>query len=356
MKNPLLFILLVFLPCVLFTEELQFQVMEKSKYVPLRIEEPVYSLEKGDIVICRNKIYYSQLKTVTGDFSYLLIIVLKKDGEEYWTEAEKLKPLHTNDVFPPNIAVNHSRKNNELWVPSYYADVLSSQNRDTLIGFESYWLPYEIRDDYAGEVIGNWHTEYRLNKDAEVMFYNAAIRLTRDSYCLMVKDIQKTDYGYKVICIRSRSDIHKYDDIGSNFNWSYIKDEEYFSLLIKEDGDYLDLYVDNFSQKFGAVIKVKQEFAKQFESLIKTDTCDLTNVQWPRRADGSMDYTLPNTSDNTPNLQTIEETNNDEPYEEINAKNDAERHFPLWVWFAVIGGAAVVVGGCAAFFIIVRKK
>jgi hypothetical protein len=356
MKKYHLFILLVFLPCVLFAEELQFQVMEKSKYVPFRIEEPVYYLEKGDIVICRNKIYYSQLTTVTGDFSYLLIIILKKDGEEYWTEAEKLKPLHTNDVFPPNIAINHSRKNNELWVPSYYADVLSSQNRDTLIGFESYWLPYEIIDDFTDKVLASWHMDYQLNHNAEVMFYNAAIRLTLMSYCLMVKDIQKTDYGYKVICIRSRSDIDKSDiNSGSNFNWSYIKDDKYFSLLIKEDGDYLDLYVDNFSQKFGAVIKVKQEFAKQFESLIKTDTCDLTNVQWPRRADGSMDYTLPNTSDNTPNRQSIEEINDDEPYEGINAKNDAERHFiPLWA-LAVIGGT-VAVGGCAAFFIIKRKK
>jgi hypothetical protein len=348
-KSFLLIILFFITVSFISSEEALFQVMEKAKYVPFRIEEPVYSLEKGDIIICRNKIYYSQLKTVTGDLSYLLIIVLKKDGEEYWTEAEKLKPLHTKDVFSPNIAINHSRKNNELWVPSYYADVLSSQNRDTLIGFESYWLPYEIIDDFTDKVLANWYMDYRLNHNAEVMFYNAAIRLTLDSYCLMVKDIKKTDYGYKVICIRSRSDIYKSDNSGSNFNWSYIKDDEYFSLLINEDGDCLDLYVDNFSQKFGTVIKVKQEFAKQFEALIKTNTCDLTNVQWPRRADGSMDY-------NTPNLQTIDEINNDEPYEGINAKNDVERHFPLWAWFAVIGGAVVVVGGCAAFFIIKRKK
>ncbi|MDR0320232.1 MAG: hypothetical protein LBI28_01885 [Treponema sp.] len=363
MKKTLffLFIFFIILSSHLFAEELQFRVLERAKYIPLlnNSSTPVHYLEKDDIVTCHNSINYSQ--DLTEDYSFSLAIRLLKDGRDwdYVTEAEKLMPLNTVDTFSQNIAINHSRDNEELWVPSYYADVLSSQTRDTLIGFESYWLPWESIDDYTGDILNNWYMSYGrygINYYGEVMFYNAVIRLTITRYCLMIKEIQKTAYGYNVICIRANSNTDP--KAGSNFNWSYVKDNEYFLLLLKEDGDYLDLYVNNFLQRFGSLIKVRQEFAKQFELLIKTNTCDLSRVQFPRRADGSRDYSLP-TPHTVEEIPPLLETDNTAA--EVSQTDDfiqsgkSSQSLPLWALIAIIGGAVVVAGG-VVLFVVKRKK
>jgi hypothetical protein len=351
MKKYFFLILFVFLQVFLFSQELQFKVVERCKYVPLGNLRQISYLEEGSIVTCNNYISYSQ--ALTDDFTFSLSIILLKGDGKYLVEAEKLIPLDAHDTFSPHIAINHSKENNELWVPSYYANTLSSRERDTLINFEPLWLPWEVVDDRTGN-IETWYMLYELNYDGEVMFYNAAIRLTLTDTCLMVKDIQKTDYGYQVVCMRAKQDIGR--DAGSHFNWSYVKDDEYFSLLMVEDGEYLDLYVDNFSQKFGSLIKVRQEFAKQFESLIKTNTCDLTNVQWPKRADGSMGP--PKETPNitlTPKIIEESDTGADTEDPQTIQNNARTGAVPFWARLAIIGGAVAVAGG-AAVFVIKRKK
>jgi hypothetical protein len=140
-----------------------------------------------------------------------------------------------------------------------------------------------------------------------------------------------------VVCTQKISESR--NQFGIQVAWEYVKDKEYFDLLLYIDGDYLDMYIDNTSRKFGTLVRVKDEFIKQFLSLmtlpaaeqrgsvvlqgmdimrvhtpskqivagskspqrggvwtrlrIKTNTCDLTSVIWPRRADGSMDYPPP---------------------------------------------------------------
>jgi hypothetical protein len=56
------------------------------------------------------------------------------------------------------------------------------------------------------------------------------------------------------------------------------------TLLLYLDGDFLDIYVDNNDILLGTFVKVKKEFIKQYQSLIKTNICDLTNVSLPHRS------------------------------------------------------------------------
>jgi len=83
--------------------------------------------------------------------------------------------------------------------------------------------------------------------------------------------------------------------------------------------------------------KIK-EFIKQYQSLIKTNTCDLSNVIWPKRAEGSSGippiFEIPDSF----KLESIEdESSNTEQKNEDDAKA-----LPFWVWILV--GAGVVVG------------
>jgi hypothetical protein len=374
MKNNLYFILLVFLPGVLFAQETLTFIAEKDTTAYNWEGDKTIMLHAGDQITMNGKFGY--YRVFNGSLESHIGMSFEKQNTEYNIFVKNLRPALTEDVFGKDIFIDYPVDGydlesrhilgsqriigdvNEMWVPSYYCDVLIGKNRDRLIEI------HKGLDDFnysAAETSYYWYDNNLADiQNGRAMFYNAVIRLGIGTH-FAVKNISKTTYGYKVDCIESlhdgRSDGRVPSEVFTkSLFWEKYKPGDAMTLLIYLDGDYMDIYVDSKEILFGTFVKVKREFIKQYQSLIKTDTCDLTNVQWPRRADGSMDYTLPNTSNNTPNRQTIEEINNDEPYEGINAKNDAERHFPLWAWFAIIGGAAVVVGGCAAFFIIKRKK
>jgi hypothetical protein len=80
--------------------------------------------------------------------------------------------------------------------------------------------------------------------------------------------------------------------VGANFDWSLYPGGE-INLLLYVDGEYINMYINDISQKFGTLVRVKEEFIKQYEDLMETNICDLIDVIWPRRADGSMDYPPP---------------------------------------------------------------
>jgi hypothetical protein len=103
----------------------------------------------------------------------------------------------------------------------------------------------------------------------------------------------------------------------------------------------------------GTFVSVSDEFVKQFDNLIKTNSCDLSRITWPRRADGSMDYPPPSPAV-TQEIQQPVDTNETVVSEIITeSHNDTEKNsMPLWVWFAI--GAVVAAGG--AVFVIKRKK
>jgi hypothetical protein len=65
--------------------------------------------------------------------------------------------------------------------------------------------------------------------------------------------------------------------------WDKYKPGDAMTLLLYLDGDYLDIYVDGNDILLGTFVKVKREFIIQYQSLIKTNICDLSKVQWPLR-------------------------------------------------------------------------
>jgi hypothetical protein len=287
MKKVIWFISIIILAINISAEELQFQVIQQTPYVIVSGRRIIQYLENDEIITCENIVAYNQVFAEFADRDHSLNIVVMQDHTEYWTQVEDLLPLDTHDIFSQEIVINHDRNNNELWLPSYYANVLSSKTREQFVFFESSWLPFQI--ELPDGSVFYWYESYNIQERGEIIFYNAAIQISGPN-SLIVKDIAKTAYGYKVTCIKSYLNVN---DTGSKFDWSLTEEQIYFDLLMYLDGDYIDLYVNDTSRKFGSIIRAEKEFATQFEALIKTNDCDLTNVTWPRRADGSMDYPPP---------------------------------------------------------------
>ena len=91
-------------------------------------------------------------------------------------------------------------------------------------------------------------------------------------------------------------DVKKITDLGKHFNSYFIPktvqfnetDYNMHTAKIIIDGDYLDFYIDDvFIHTF---CKINEATLKEYENLIKNNTCDLSKVTWPRHADGTSDY------------------------------------------------------------------
>ena len=91
-------------------------------------------------------------------------------------------------------------------------------------------------------------------------------------------------------------DVKKITDLGKHFNSYFIPktvqfnetDYNMHTAKIIIDGDYLDFYIDDvFIHTF---CKINEATLKEYENLIKNNTCDLSKVTWPRHADGTCDY------------------------------------------------------------------
>ncbi|MDR0322762.1 MAG: hypothetical protein LBI28_14805, partial [Treponema sp.] len=212
-------------------------------------------------------------------------------------------------------------------------------------------------DVMAGETFDWYDSSQGDIQNGRAMFYNAVIKLGRETH-FAVKNIIKTEYGYRVDCIESTwDDRYSYSSFTESQFWNRYKPGDAMTLFLYLDGDYLDIYVDGNDILLGRFVKVGREFIRQYQSLIKTNTCDLSRVQLPRRADGSTDYSLP-----TPSI--IEEAhplNTDNTAAGISQADDfiqsdkSSQSLPLWALIAIIGGAVVVAGGVVVF-IVKRKK
>jgi hypothetical protein len=347
-RKMVFFLLMLVLTFTTFAENLRFKVTKSTPYMQVGTVKSIQFLDEECIINCENDISLSQW--IMPDYS--LNIRFEQEGIVYITPVDYLLPLDTREMLSTDITINHDHSNVELWVPSYYADVINSKNRNTLVNYESSWLPYEI--ELQGGIY-YWYEDYNILTGGEVLIFNSAIRFGGPN-SFLIKEIDKTVYGYRITCIESKRYNTKHT--GANFNW-FKGNEVYFDLLMYIDGDYIDLYINSTSQKFGTIMKVGKEFATQFESLIKTNTCDLTNVMWPRRADGSMDYPPPQSTQTAvteqPEIVDIadyEEATEPDPVEETVGRQTVTG-FP-WVIIVIIAGI-VVIGGATAF-VVLRKK
>jgi hypothetical protein len=366
MKKPISCLLILISTSVLLGAqelELPYRAVETSPYYDngyhhigdIQYDEVVYAINSGS--------YYSL--TGANAFSTFEIRIMQDDGS-YLTYAKNLAPLNTASLFGVDIIVNYGqlvengvKKNlpNEMWVPVYYCEVLVSRDRETLTTFEPHLLEYNTGDTFEYGIPMRWYLHtYTHISSGMYMFYNSMIYAGIHN-TFLVKNIFKVEYGYKVTCL---GPYEIYPKAGPNFDWSLYSGGE-IDLLLYVDGEYIDMYFNDKTHKFGTVVRVQEEFIRQYEALMETNTCDLTNVVWPRRADGSMDYPPPQSTQAavTEQPETIdippagyEEAAGFDPVEET-VEQQPETRFP-WVIIVIIAG--IVLAGGATAFVVLRKK
>ncbi|MDR1105381.1 MAG: hypothetical protein LBL44_03395 [Treponema sp.] len=301
MKKIINIVLLLISGSLLVTaQEVPSRVIKEIPYYDLDTLQQVGILQSDEVVYTQNYGEYYHIGRSVQISTFNVVIRLSAGGD-CRTYAEGLAPLNTISLFEKDIIINYkeiinpdgvlAHRPNEMWVPSYYCDVLRSKDRETLIKFEPHLLQYNTEDTFEFGVPARWYL-HRPNhiSSGMSMFYNSLIYI--GGYSFLIKNIEKTEYGYTVNCYGPKGERYVVRNASPNFNWSFSLDKE-VALLLYVDGEYIDMYINDISQKFGTLARVKEEFIRQYENLLETNICDLANVIWPRRADGSMDYPPP---------------------------------------------------------------
>ena len=345
-------------------QDIQFRIIERMPYASYnnKIKSLIDGeLEEGQIVNLFGASYDIIDRVVIDKMQ----IIFWLNGRQYYASAKSFLPVDTEDIFSSDLVIGYDDRNNntELWCPIYYLDVLQSKERDMLTRFEPELLkrngfsPAYMQDRfwYDYEELGDQEiNEFDIN-GGRCVFYSSVMRFGNKARFL-IKNIKKIENGYAVTCFSERV-FPTYP--GPTFNWDLIEEYKSINIILLIDGEYADIYVENIekSNYFGTIVRVKEEFIKQYQSLIKTNTCDLTRVQWPRRSDGSTDYSTPpaevsiapNVFEEEPeSIEIHADTENQQT-----AQNSARKSaMPFWAWLAVIGGvvqeyltASVMISG-----------
>ena len=81
-----------------------------------------------------------------------------------------------------------------------------------------------------------------------------------------------------------------YNDKNTNLNWTLLNKKNKFNLIFEFDGDYVDIYVNNKKNYFATFCKYDISTYNQLKDLIKTNECEPWMIEYPKRADGRIDY------------------------------------------------------------------
>ncbi|MCL2853721.1 MAG: hypothetical protein FWE20_11970 [Defluviitaleaceae bacterium] len=383
-RTTLLLFFGLLLPSVLFAQEqLTFVAVRDTFAVNQNTRETIL-IQTGD-TISTSEVIFGQL-TLQGQTNFHLLMLFgeSRRNEGLSVFAKDFLPANTEDVFGNDIFIDFPLEPfksdltermyddiDSMWVPAYYNNVLIGQDRDILLEMFPWLIELNNSDWY-------WYdrSSYIIRTDRS-MFYNSVITLGGyGGETFAVRNIKKTDFGYIVNAIVSTYGYEfltrpEIPDASLAPFWRSYWLGDRVTLLLYLDGDYLDIYTYGTDIHVGTFIRVGREFIAQYQSLIRTNTSDLTNVVYPQRADGSTGIRPRITlADDT--LLEAEAAPVAAPAEEAAAaikttplifaaeappiaeeSAPATGALPPWAWLAIGGGALAIAGGA---FVARRKR
>jgi hypothetical protein len=287
--------------------------------------EPLISIEGNIRIVNTADIRTKRVKVETED-------------NEGWLYTNSIS-IVGSEILPDEITENE-------WTNSYYLDVMQQGNKDVLFSYEPFWRDsfYKYKNYFNDQsVTQEWYKIAYIPPFEFGNIYAGLYFCAYNRYYFIFEKISINNkaFSFQAICTDKRI-VFDETDTGKLFTLN-----KKYNMMLKLDGDYLDVYVDG--KKTFSLIKLTKEIKEQFENLLEYNRCDLTKITFPKRANGSMDYSPLDNSNSLDNINSYVQQ------DKITQTNDKDRSMPLWAWIAIIGGAAVIVGG-AAVFVIMRRK
>ena len=95
-----------------------------------------------------------------------------------------------------------------------------------------------------------------------------------------------------IVCYQDKSDLFFNEDAKkyTTLNYPLLEKKQKTTLILEFDGDYVDVYVNNKKTKFASFCKYDISTYNQLIDLVNTNECETWMIEYPKRADGSIDY------------------------------------------------------------------
>jgi hypothetical protein len=213
------------------------------------------------------------------------------DNKEIKMFTEVLESVNKKDVFAVDLVRNRDNPEQKIWIPAYYLDALLHADKNIIYQNEKKHLDHYLKIEYGEDV--PWEQAYRFDEGLEI--YQNGLAL--GGVYVFIDNVVKTTSGYIVTT---------WVDEGITtwtkyflLPWPLVERPKYITFIFEFDGDYLTIYLENTNSFFTKMVRVDAKIEKLIENLVweeydKQEIFDfLQTVSWPRRADGSMDYSPP---------------------------------------------------------------
>ena len=176
------------------------------------------------------------------------------------------------------------------WIPLECLNVLFKDNKNKI---KEYYPDIQSLSyyDYAEDRIINWDEfecfsnfcivkEYDFENDALCIAEGGALSF----YFSYIKSVDQCVY----LDITKTYNCKQLENYNPFSQWPIKEDE--CEMILKFDGDYLYVYLNDINNLYGIFCRVDDKAINEYNKLIRTGKCDLSRVTWPRHADGTCDY------------------------------------------------------------------
>lgn len=291
MKKELLFVMLLSITVFVFSFDLDHSAeIIKDTYLYKWTDQTLNQLESIslDTKVIIEDIEASLFTEYFGEIEDEVLARLKGYDAESYVLIRDLKSKDQRKLFESSFL--STRKRN-IWIKEYYLKVLYSKERENIFTYEKWWRDEWEPDVYEGPF--EWYEDLERNY-AKYLFWNPLLNNGSDTF-YHVKEVESFQSGYIVTCNGVTPGMAQYYNgkRGYSYNsldYKGIIGREEWKFILSIDGDYMDMYLDSKDNLLGTYVKVDAAVIEEWVKLLRTNICDLSNVTWPRRADGSSDY------------------------------------------------------------------
>jgi hypothetical protein len=343
-------ILLCVVFAFVFGEDIIYEVTRETPLVTYRGRGEIRTLAKGEKLYNRGK---WELRP-DGKTNIRIVTEQGEDGS-----------VNIDDILLVGSQVLPERIISKEWIYSFYQDILVERDREALFRHETFWrdsypelaapIPYFLGTYWWEHFYPTYFDIYNNNNNIVVigeLFWGDSI------YLMSIQQQQNKDImTLEVICTAKRNDFPE-----NPINKLFEEGNEY-TIILKLDGDYMDFYVGDESNKVCTLIGIDKPFFDSIVGIVRGENVDLSQLTWPRRADGSMDYPLPQPTQAVPEQpETVTIDTPQTEYEDAVVVTPAGetvaqqpgKALPLIIALAAAAGIAVICG--VVVFLIRRKK
>ncbi len=180
------------------------------------------------------------------------------------------------------------------WIHSYYFDALKAKNPEIILQHEPWWDERKgWKPDPYGEYPLSWGEEFEFNYGA---YYFTKFTFCNGNVYYYIDKIQKKgDYYYITSKRRNTSewDEKERKEYLKSSDYGKIKRFSEIDLIIKLDGEYMDVYLNSTDNHLGTYCYADSETVRQlcfFARVNDNLPVSYNNIRYPSHADGACDY------------------------------------------------------------------